>query len=72
MQTAHTGNSVHSRILIGYTKDNKNMELIKKIVSRNILENVKFELPLIDNTNGDVKYLATNFSNNIMKYFKQQ
>lgn len=65
-------NHFHSRILIGYTKDSKNAELVNKILSRNILENIKFELPLINNTNSDVKYLATNFPNNIMKYFKQQ
>lgn len=60
---------IHSRILIGYTKDNKNIELIKKILSRNILKNVNIELPLIDMINSDVKYLATSFTNNIFNTY---
>lgn len=66
-------NSPHSRILLGYNKDSKNTELVNKILARNILDNIKIELPLTDMTNNDIKYLSTNvLPNNIMKYFKQQ
>ena len=71
---------VQSRILLGYTKDNKNMELVNKILieiqnsnTKSILENVNIEIPLKDINNDDVKYLAVNFfPNDIMKYFKQR
>jgi hypothetical protein len=66
-------NSSHSRILLGYTKDSKNTELVNKILARNILDNIKIEVPLTDMTNNDIKYLSANvLPNNIMKYFKQQ
>ena len=71
---------VQSRILVGYTKDNKNMELVSKILieirnsnTKSILEDVNIEIPLKDINNDDVKYLAVNFfPNDIMKYFKQR
>jgi len=72
--------------LLGYTKDNKNIDLINKIfdttpntipntipniipiAKKNILEDVKIEIPLKDISNDDVKYLASNFCpNDIMK-----
>jgi len=69
---------VQNRILVGYTKDNKNMELVNKILNeffngKSILEDVNLEIPLKDISNDDVKYLAVNFfPNDIMKYFKQR
>jgi len=62
--------SQHSRILLGYTKDSKNADLVNKILARNILDNIKIELPLTDMTNNDIKYLSANvLPNNILKYF---
>jgi len=64
--------SQHSRILLGYTKDSKNADLVNKILARNILDNIKIELPLTDMTNNDIKYLSANIlPNNILKYFNQ-
>jgi hypothetical protein len=63
-------NSPHSRILLGYTKDSKNTELVNKILAKNILEYIKIEVPLTDMTNNDIKYLSANvLPNNILKYF---
>jgi hypothetical protein len=63
------------RILIGYSRDSKNIELIKIILEKtnNINENKnKLELPLQDITNKDILYLAVNFfPNDIMHYFKK-
>lgn len=73
-----TGKDAQNRILLGYTKDNKNMELVSKILNelfneKSILEDVNLEIPLKDISNDDVKYLAVNFfPNDIMKYFKQR
>jgi hypothetical protein len=61
-----------SRILIGYSKDSKNIELIKNI--KNILNtnnitsqnNNNLEMPLQDITNKDISYLSINiFPNNM-------
>jgi hypothetical protein len=58
------------RILIGYSRDSKNIDLVKKILAR--IGN-KLELPLQDINNQDVSYLAVNFfPNDIMQYFKSK
>ena len=77
-----TSKNAQSRILLGYTKNNKNIELVNKILNENfntksdeksILEDVNLEIPLKDISNDDVKYLAVNFfPNDIMKYFTQK
>jgi len=61
------------RILIGYSRDNKNIDLIKKILARIEHNENKLELPLQDNSNQDIYYLAVNFfPNDIMRFFKSK
>ena len=63
-------NNSSPRILIGYSRDSKNIDLVKKILAR--IGN-KLELPLQDINNQDVSYLAVNFfPNDIMQYFKSK
>lgn len=48
-----------SRILIGYSKDNKNIKLIMQIMQKLHLLDSKLELPLHEMHNKDIAYLAT-------------
>jgi hypothetical protein len=66
-----TINKTNPRILIAYTKDSININLINKILISNklILDN-KIEIPLKDIDNKNIMFLASNLPNDIIKYFK--
>jgi hypothetical protein len=80
--TTNTANSINAtnltnptsltgpRIIMGYTKDSKNIELVNKILlNANILD-IKIDIPLQDIDNNTIKYVNVKFfPNNIMKYF---